>query len=182
VDPAGWWLEVEIGKTALSPILPSTGSIGIDFNFRDNDAGNDPAETTVYTWSDPTSGGGFPSKVPDRWAEAVLQDLSGAQGRRLPNDSNRDKAVDVSDCVCLLGHLFLGDALDLDCGEEEPTQPAVVALLDATGDGRIDISDPILLLGHLFLGGPAPANGAIDACRPFAGCESDACPEGPASP
>jgi hypothetical protein len=176
-DPAGWWLEVGIQKDCLSPGLPALGSIGLDLNFRDNDADNDPAATTVYTWSDGQSGGGFPSKVPDRWAEALLEDLAAAQGtRRVPNDCNRDGTVDISDALCLLGHLFLGSALGLGCGEETVTNPAVRALLDATGDSAIDLSDAVRLLAHLFLGAAAPSNGAIVECRWFAGCETEVCP------
>ena len=44
--------QVEIGKSILAPSLPAEGSIGVDFNFRDNDNNNDPNLTTVYTWSD----------------------------------------------------------------------------------------------------------------------------------
>jgi hypothetical protein len=157
--------------------LPAEGSIGLDFNFRDNDADNAPTATTVYTWSDTASGGGFPSKVPDRWAEALLEDLAAVQGAmRLPNDCNRDAVVDISDALCILGHLFLGRSLDLNCGEERASSPAVTALLDATGDAAVDISDPVLLLGHLFLGGRAPSNGGIRECRWFEGCEGESCP------
>src|SRR2546429_6023192 len=70
--PIGWWLEARIAKTALTPPLPSAGgTIGLDFNFRDNDNNNDPAQTTVYTWSDNSSGVSFPSKIPDKWGSAT---------------------------------------------------------------------------------------------------------------
>ena len=71
-DASGWWLEVGIDKAALSPALPEAGSFRIDFNYRDNDGNNDPARTTVYTWSDGERSGSFPSKIPDRWGEASL--------------------------------------------------------------------------------------------------------------
>ncbi len=77
----GWWLEVRIQKTALDPDMPVSGTFGVDFNFRDNDgvAGGSPdggiaAQTTVYCWADPTVSGGFPSKIPDNWADAVNGD------------------------------------------------------------------------------------------------------------
>ena len=41
-DSNGWWLEVKLLKSALSPEVPLEGVIGLDFNFRDNDADNDP--------------------------------------------------------------------------------------------------------------------------------------------
>ena len=71
-DGTGWWLEVRITKTALDPDLPGVGTIGFDINCRDNDNNNDTALSTVYDWSDPTSGAVFPSKVPDRWGHCVL--------------------------------------------------------------------------------------------------------------
>jgi hypothetical protein len=74
-DAAGWWLEVRIQKSALTPAIPADGAIGLDFNFRDNDNDNDPAQTTVYTWNDSATSG-FPSKVPGHWAEASLPDVT----------------------------------------------------------------------------------------------------------
>ncbi len=71
-DATGWWLEVRFGKTALDPDLPPNGSFGIDFNFRDNDEGNRPDATTVYTWSDLEQSANFPSKIPNRWGLARL--------------------------------------------------------------------------------------------------------------
>ena len=71
-DSAGWWLEVQILKSALASALPGAGRFGLDFNFRDNDDNNNPTMTTVYTWSDTERSGGFPSKIPDRWGVGVL--------------------------------------------------------------------------------------------------------------
>jgi hypothetical protein len=72
-DSTGWWLEVRIAKTALSPVIPSiSGTIGLDFTFRDNDNNNDPAQTTVYSWTENLNGSGFPSKIPDHWGKLVL--------------------------------------------------------------------------------------------------------------
>ena len=75
-DATGWWLELRISKTALNPQLPAEGgTFGLDFNFRDNDNDDDPTQTTVYTWSDASSGAGFPSKIPDRWGIAETEPL-----------------------------------------------------------------------------------------------------------
>ncbi len=72
-DSAGWWLELRIAKNALSPaISASGGAIGLDFTFRDNDNNNDPAQTTIYSWTDNVNSVGFPSKIPDRWGKLVL--------------------------------------------------------------------------------------------------------------
>ena len=56
-------------------------------------------------------------------------------------DSNRDGAVDISDALFLLSHLFLGGKA-----------PACLSAADADDSGRLDLSDAIFLLGHLFLG------------------------------
>ena len=77
-DSNGWWLEVKLLKSALSPELPLDGAIGLDFNFRDNDADNDPSLSTVYTWSDFERSGNFPSKIPERWGRARLLELGTA--------------------------------------------------------------------------------------------------------
>src|SRR5205814_7857021 len=70
-DGTGWWLEARFAKNAFTPAVPSAGgTFGLDFNFRDNDNNNDVSQTTVYTWNDPSSGAGFPSKIPDRWGSA----------------------------------------------------------------------------------------------------------------
>ena len=70
--PGGWLLEVRIDKSMLDPELPNEGTFGLDFNFRDNDNNNDPSRTTVYTWNDIEHSGSFPSKIPDRWGDALL--------------------------------------------------------------------------------------------------------------
>ncbi|MDO8585408.1 MAG: sugar-binding protein [Armatimonadota bacterium] len=81
-DGAGWWLEARIQKSALDPDMPNTGSFGVDFVFRDNDnpdptyyMGN-PADSTIYSWRDSSSGSSFPSKIPDRWGDAALADIT----------------------------------------------------------------------------------------------------------
>jgi hypothetical protein len=72
-DANGWYLEVRITKSVLDPDIPDTGIFGVDFNFRDNDNSNDPTKTTIYIWSDPESGTGFPSKIPDNWGDAAIE-------------------------------------------------------------------------------------------------------------
>jgi hypothetical protein len=70
---AGWFCEIRIEKRSLDPDLPASGSFGLDFNFRDNDRANDPAETSVTSWSDREQSGQFPSKIPNRWGRARLR-------------------------------------------------------------------------------------------------------------
>jgi hypothetical protein len=68
-DSTGWWLEVQILKSALAPAVTAVGTYGLDFNFRDNDGNNNPTMTTVCTWSDTERSGRFPSKIPNRWGQ-----------------------------------------------------------------------------------------------------------------
>lgn len=70
-DATGWWLEVKLSKTALDPHVSTGDTIGVDFNFRDNDNNNDAAQTTIYTWND-SSYLGFPSKIPNNWGDLLL--------------------------------------------------------------------------------------------------------------
>ncbi|MDO8683460.1 MAG: carbohydrate-binding protein, partial [Armatimonadota bacterium] len=72
----GWQAEVRILKSALDPDMPTSGTFGVDFIFRDNDnpdatnyAGN-PAQSTFYGWHDPSTGSSFCTKVPDNWGDA----------------------------------------------------------------------------------------------------------------
>jgi hypothetical protein len=95
------------------------------------------------------------------------------KGGMLPGDCNSDRGTDISDAVCLLGHLFLGDPVALPCGSGQAADPGNLALLDLNGDEVMDLSDPIYLLGHLFLGDPPPVQGK--ECLSFPGCP-DACP------
>ena len=76
VVATGWQLEVRIEKSMLDPNLGNEGVFGLDFNFRDNDANNDPSLTTVYSWSDTEQSGVFPSKIPNRWGDGLLAPVS----------------------------------------------------------------------------------------------------------
>ncbi len=87
-------------------------------------------------------------------------------GRQLPGDCNQDGMLNISDGICLLGHLFLGDPISLPCGEQ--TQAAGnLALLDGDGGGVIDLSDAVGIFSFLFLGADAPAYCVDESC---AGC------------
>ncbi len=102
------------------------------------------------------------------WAELVVETV--AAGRRLPGDCNGDTALSISDALCLLGHLFLGDpALESPCAAGGGE-----AVLDFDGDAALGLDDAIGVLEHLFRGGRTHHLGL--ACVPVAGCE-DACGE-----
>ncbi len=71
-------------------------------------------------------------------------------------DSNGDDAVDLSDALATLGHLFLGSPAWLDCPEAA----------DVDGSRVLDVSDAIGLLGYLFVGSTPPR-------PPFPECGGD---------
>jgi hypothetical protein len=87
----------------------------------------------------------------------------------LRGDCNDDGAVDISDAVCILGWLFLGDA-----------QPACLSATNTNGDAGGDLSDAVYLLNHLFLGGPPPP-GPFPECGPPSYGEALACETPPAN-
>ncbi len=90
------------------------------------------------------------------------------EGRRLPADCNQDSILDISDGVCLLGHLFLGNPLQLPCGDRTLAEPGNVRLLDSNGDIKVDLSDAVRVFGFLFLGDEPPVLGT--ECAFISGC------------
>ncbi len=99
----------------------------------------------------------------DTVAEGFDYDLVG--GRQAPGDCNGDGGLDLSDGVCLLSHLFLGQPAELPCdGAGE------MSLNDFNGDARIDLSDGVGILVYLFQGGPAHAEGT--ECKVLTGCSN----------
>ncbi len=87
---------------------------------------------------------------------------------QLPGDCNQDGALDISDAICLLGHLFLGSPATMPCEGGTVLDPGNVALLDSNSDGMVDLSDAVRVLWYLFGGSPPPVLGA--ECIPIAGC------------
>ena len=102
--------------------------------------------------------------------ENVIVDPAG--GGQLPGDCNQDSQLDISDAVCLLGHLFLGSPQDLPCADGEVTNTANRELMNLNGDRSVDLTDAIHVLRYLFQGGPGPVAGG--SCLPIVGCP-DAC-------
>ncbi|MBI4584312.1 MAG: lamin tail domain-containing protein [Planctomycetes bacterium] len=80
-------------------------------------------------------------------------------------DVDSSGALEVTDAVVLLRHLFLGDP-----------GPACREAADANNDGALDISDGVTILKFTFLGGTPPA----DPGPPGEPCGSD--PDSPGSP
>ncbi len=98
-------------------------------------------------------------------------------GQQLPGDCNQDGALDISDAICLLGHLFLGAPAILPCGDGSILDLVNVSLLDVNGDGMIDLSDPVRMLGFLFGGSGPPVLGT--ECVTIAGCPDNSSNCGP---
>ena len=86
----------------------------------------------------------------------------------VPGDCNADGTVNISDAICLLGHLFLGSPTMLPCGDGTRDDPANRELLNWNGDAGTDLSDAVALLGRLFLGGPPHVLGS--ECRAIGSC------------
>jgi hypothetical protein len=89
-------------------------------------------------------------------------------GAQRPGDCNQDGALDISDGICLLGHLFLGVPATMPCELGTVLDAGNVALLDSNGDATVDLSDAIRVFGYLFGGSAPPILGA--ACVPMEGC------------
>jgi hypothetical protein len=93
------------------------------------------------------------------------------EGGQLAGDCNQDGEFDLSDVICLLGHLFQGNPETLPC----TSTPANLALMDCNGDGSVDLSDAVFKLAFLFQGGPPPEGGV--ACVGIPECpQSPGCP------
>ena len=96
-------------------------------------------------------------------------------GSILPGDCNSDGTLDITDVICTLGFLFLGEPSELPCapaGEPEPDDGDRL-LIDWNGDGgNPDLTDAIAMLAYLFLGSDAHVLGT--SCTTLPGCP-DAC-------
>jgi hypothetical protein len=77
--------------------------------------------------------------------EYLLEDHQAQTG-----DVTRDRALDISDPVMILGGLFQGAAM------------ACPAAADVNGDETTDLSDAVYLLNYLFLGGPETPADPVD--------------------
>jgi hypothetical protein len=68
-------------------------------------------------------------------------------------EANADGALNITDPIFMLKHLFLGGA-----------EPVCLDALDADDNGVLNITDPVFTLNHLFLGGRAPPAPGKEAC------------------
>lgn len=89
-------------------------------------------------------------------------------GRQVPSDLNQDGALNISDAVALLGHLFQGTPARLPCEGGTIEDAGNRMLLDADGSGGVNLTDAVHILLYLFRGGPPPFAG--EACLEIPGC------------
>ena len=102
----------------------------------------------------------------------VYRISSAAEPNAVPGDCSGDARIDISDPVCLLGFLFLGNPGRLPCGDGTGVHPSNRTLLDWSGDGSIDLTDAVAHLAWLFTGGgphPLYAGGA-PSCKAIPFC------------
>jgi len=93
----------------------------------------------------------------------------------LPGDCDESGSLDVSDGICLLGYLFLGDPEELPCGDHTSAARSNIVTLDSNGSGSLDLADAVTVFGYLFLGTRPPAQGL--KCMARSDCpDTDACP------
>ena len=147
-----------------------------DFRYRD-------------TWYPETDGGGHSLVIRDlatdvddygeeaSWAASAVAlgspgraESGPVEGLQLPGDTTQDGALDLSDAVALLDHLFVGTVARLPCGDGTSSDAANVRLLDGDGNGAVNIGDALHILAYLFLSGPEPVEGR--ECIGISGCPS----------
>jgi hypothetical protein len=79
-------------------------------------------------------------------------------------DADANGAVNITDAIFTLSHLFLGGPA-----------PGCLDAADADDDGALKITDAIYLLAGLFLGGPQPPAPGASACGPDPGNDALPC-------
>ena len=84
-----------------------------------------------------------------------------------PGDCNVDAVLNITDGICLLNMLFLGQSSVFSCGEKSFLE---LPIGDFDGALGVNLTDAIALFTHLFLGGPAHALGndcvVVESCEP----------------
>ncbi len=142
-----------VGPTvAGSPVLgtAAVSNLGI-WEFRERDSSVNPHSSGTIsiqssqggTWEGISGVGPAASSI----LKSIKRPTSSPAARFLRGDCNHDGGVDISDAVCMVNWLFLGEA-----------GSGCVAATNVDGVGAVNITDPIYLLTHLFLGGPPPVD------------------------
>ena len=93
-------------------------------------------------------------------------------GPQTPGDCTQDGTLDMSDGICILRTLFLGDPPFLPCGNGLATHESNIALLDWQPDGDVDISDAVSIFRFLYMGMDPPmfTGAGDDGCMPILRC------------
>jgi hypothetical protein len=159
--------DISVLYTDLSGAWTGTGNIQADPLFVDPAAGDYRLRA-----GSPCIDAGDPLSSPDPDGTRADMGFSpfshGGSAGFVRGLVNEDLALDISDAVAILFHLYAGRAIG--CREAA----------DANDDGEVDGSDAISLLEALFLDGPAPGAPAgtcgTDPTPDDLGCASPACP------
>ncbi|MBI4586548.1 MAG: lamin tail domain-containing protein [Planctomycetes bacterium] len=127
--------------TGLKAIFGSVESTDVTFN-----EASDPAHITAVVPSglSPTITAVVVRNLDGQSSLAVLFTVLPPTPKFIRGDANRDNAVDMSDAVRILLHLFKG--VSVSCRDA----------LDVNDSGTLDTTDAVYLLLHLFRRGPAP--------------------------
>lgn len=182
VGPAETFVVVQLGPPGATFAVPVT--VSLRWSDSDDDGvvdGSDASEVDLVVVKDGVVIAGPCGNDPgcDAVANVFAVEVTGfsqfalatiVTGMQRPGDCNQDGALDLSDAVCLLGHLFLGKPTRLPCGKGTLGDPASTTVVDSNGDLRIDLSDAVHILAYLFAGGAPPSLGV--ECVPVLGCFS----------
>jgi len=152
----------------------SIARVGLESTY----SGPEPGPAGRIFYVDGKQGSGAPvrnavhcdltSQVPSLGSADVSLLFIDDLARQRPGDCNQDGHIDISDPICLLSFLFLGQPSQLPCGDGSKEDLANIDLLDSNGDGELDLSDAVGIILFLFVGGPPPEQGL--ECKRIEGC------------
>ena len=151
-------------------ILPSDDVVPIYelwFDLRqDVAAGDYPIDLEVGELIDLQSGRAIKPKLVS--GTLTVPGAPGDERLQRPGDCNGDGTLNITDGICLLGHLFEGNPSLLPCGDGTLEIPGNTSLLDSNGDGSVNLADAVSVFGFLFGGAPPPVLGT--ECVKISGC------------
>jgi len=148
------------------PILTGRAFAFVEFSISDNAAIG--TETTIEFRDTPGEGGLPPiqnevsrqGNVQNLYSCGLSVHIVESTNVFVRGDASRDRQLDITDAIAILGHAFLSNRLPCpDAG-------------DVNDDGALDLSDAVALLSFVFSGGRQPA-------PPFPGAGEDPTPETP---
>jgi hypothetical protein len=88
----------------------------------------------------------------DKWQQAISWSDSMTVSVCACGNANGDGALDISDAVFLVSHIFSGGQAPGPCSCNGTGK----GLGDANGDGAVDISDAVYMISYIFSGGASP--------------------------